>query len=109
MNVGPGVQNDETMIMVDSGSFAHVCPKDFAKQFLLTPTKEKFSALTVDGRPIVNYGEGRVEFLLRSGQRVKVMFRVMQVRRPILSVARLKENGADTHFAHSGIYIEKEN
>eukprot|EP00972_Heterocapsa_arctica_P106780 15729511-Heterocapsa_arctica.AAC.1 len=57
MNVGPGVQNNEIMIMVDSGSFAHVCPKDFAKQFPLTPAKDKFSALTADGRPIANYGE----------------------------------------------------
>eukprot|EP00972_Heterocapsa_arctica_P031411 4626419-Heterocapsa_arctica.AAC.1 len=33
----------------------------------------------------------------------------MKVRRPILSVARLKENGAETQFAHAGAYIEKEN
>eukprot|EP00972_Heterocapsa_arctica_P016363 2414063-Heterocapsa_arctica.AAC.1 len=33
----------------------------------------------------------------------------MKVRRPILSVARLKGNGADTHFARDGTYIEKEN
>eukprot|EP00972_Heterocapsa_arctica_P091787 13537102-Heterocapsa_arctica.AAC.1 len=52
--------------------------------------KEKFSALTADGRPIVNYGERCVEFILRSGQRVKVLFRVMKVRRLLLSVARLK-------------------
>eukprot|EP00972_Heterocapsa_arctica_P096969 14306376-Heterocapsa_arctica.AAC.1 len=71
--------------MVDSGSFAHVCPPDFAKQFPLTPMEETFSALTADGRPIVNYGERRVEFVLRSGQRVRALFRVMKVRRPILS------------------------
>eukprot|EP00972_Heterocapsa_arctica_P063083 9307612-Heterocapsa_arctica.AAC.1 len=64
--------------MVDSGSFAHVCPRDFAKQFPLTPAKGKFSPLTADGRPIANYGDRRIEFLLRSGQRVVVMFRVMQ-------------------------------
>eukprot|EP00972_Heterocapsa_arctica_P035665 5248210-Heterocapsa_arctica.AAC.1 len=56
---------------VDSGSFARVCLRDFAKQFPLTPAMEKFSALTADGRSIINYGERRVEFLLRSGQRVK--------------------------------------
>eukprot|EP00972_Heterocapsa_arctica_P003359 499963-Heterocapsa_arctica.AAC.1 len=61
--------------------------------------KEKLSALTADGRSIVNYGERCVEFIIRSGQRVKVKFRVMKARLPILSVARLKENGADTHFA----------
>eukprot|EP00972_Heterocapsa_arctica_P071771 10600187-Heterocapsa_arctica.AAC.1 len=33
----------------------------------------------------------------------------MKVRRPILSVARLKENGAHTHFARGGTYMEKEN
>eukprot|EP00972_Heterocapsa_arctica_P078125 11522768-Heterocapsa_arctica.AAC.1 len=33
----------------------------------------------------------------------------MKVRRPISSVARLKENGAATQFARGGIYIEKEN
>eukprot|EP00972_Heterocapsa_arctica_P103189 15206751-Heterocapsa_arctica.AAC.1 len=59
MNVGPGIHNDETMIMVDSRSFAHVCPKDFAEQFPRIPAKEKFSALTADGRPIVNYGDRR--------------------------------------------------
>eukprot|EP00972_Heterocapsa_arctica_P092273 13608709-Heterocapsa_arctica.AAC.1 len=63
--------------MVDSGSFAHVCPRDFAKQFPLIPAKEKLAALTADGRPLVNYCERRVEFVLRSGQRVNVQFRVM--------------------------------
>eukprot|EP00972_Heterocapsa_arctica_P075770 11175586-Heterocapsa_arctica.AAC.1 len=57
MNVGPGVQNDETMIMLDSGRFARVCPRDFAIQFPLIPTKENFLVLTADGRPIVNYGD----------------------------------------------------
>eukprot|EP00972_Heterocapsa_arctica_P007962 1162592-Heterocapsa_arctica.AAC.1 len=33
----------------------------------------------------------------------------MKVRRPILSAARLKENGADTHFAFDDTYIEKDN
>eukprot|EP00972_Heterocapsa_arctica_P062669 9242135-Heterocapsa_arctica.AAC.1 len=47
MNVGPGVQNDETMIMVDSGSVVHVCPRDFAEQFALTPHEEQ--VLGVDG------------------------------------------------------------
>eukprot|EP00972_Heterocapsa_arctica_P108091 15919284-Heterocapsa_arctica.AAC.1 len=73
------------------------------------PAKEKLAALTADGRPLVNYGERRVEFVLRSGQHVNVQFRVMRVRRPIPSVACLKENGADTHFVRTGVYIEKEN
>eukprot|EP00972_Heterocapsa_arctica_P100325 14794981-Heterocapsa_arctica.AAC.1 len=71
MEIGEPKKNDETMIMNDSGSFAHVCPLGFAKQFPLTPVKEELSALTADGRPIVNYGERSVEFILRSGQRVK--------------------------------------
>eukprot|EP00972_Heterocapsa_arctica_P109454 16117166-Heterocapsa_arctica.AAC.1 len=52
MEIGESKKNDETMIMIDSGSFAHVCPLCFAKQFPLTPVKEKFLALTADGRPI---------------------------------------------------------
>eukprot|EP00972_Heterocapsa_arctica_P022000 3235750-Heterocapsa_arctica.AAC.1 len=66
------------MIMIDSGSFAHVCPPGFAKQFPLTPAKEKFLALTADGRPILNFGERHIEFILRSGQRVRARFRVMK-------------------------------
>eukprot|EP00972_Heterocapsa_arctica_P109519 16124428-Heterocapsa_arctica.AAC.1 len=62
--------------MADSGSFAPVCPRDFASQFPLVPTKEKMAALAADGRPIANYGDRRVEFALRSGQRVAVLFRV---------------------------------
>ena len=109
MEIGKPDKSDETLIMIDSGSFAHVCPLGFAKQFPLIPVKEKFLALAADGRPITNFGERHVEFILRSGQRVRARFRVMKVRRPILSVARLKDNGADTHFSHDGIYIEKEN
>eukprot|EP00972_Heterocapsa_arctica_P074217 10954515-Heterocapsa_arctica.AAC.1 len=51
MEIGEPKNNDETMIMIDSG-FAHVCPLGCAKQLPLTPMKEKFSALTADGRPI---------------------------------------------------------
>eukprot|EP00972_Heterocapsa_arctica_P023744 3498811-Heterocapsa_arctica.AAC.1 len=67
MEIGEVKKNDETMIMIESGSFAPVCPLGFAKQFPLTPVKEKFLALTADGRPIVNFGERPVEFILRSG------------------------------------------
>eukprot|EP00972_Heterocapsa_arctica_P008848 1297902-Heterocapsa_arctica.AAC.1 len=52
MEIGEIKKNKSTMIMIDSGSFAHVCPLGFAKQFPLTPVKEKFLALTADGRPI---------------------------------------------------------
>eukprot|EP00972_Heterocapsa_arctica_P062026 9145234-Heterocapsa_arctica.AAC.1 len=69
VDAGPGSDTGETMSMVDSGSFARVCPRDFAKQFPLTPAKEMLAALTADERPLVNYGERRVEFVLRSGQR----------------------------------------
>eukprot|EP00972_Heterocapsa_arctica_P080206 11822673-Heterocapsa_arctica.AAC.1 len=68
MEIGEYKKSDETMIMIDLGSFAHVCPLDVAEQFPLMPMKEKFSALTAYGRPIVNYGERCVEFILRSGQ-----------------------------------------
>eukprot|EP00972_Heterocapsa_arctica_P096004 14163228-Heterocapsa_arctica.AAC.1 len=68
VDAGPRSDTGKTLIMVDSGSFAHVCPRDFAKQFSLIPAKEKLAALTADGRPLVNYGEQCVEFVLRSGQ-----------------------------------------
>eukprot|EP00972_Heterocapsa_arctica_P090024 13281875-Heterocapsa_arctica.AAC.1 len=78
MEIGEPNKSEETMIMIDSGSFTHVCPLGFAKQFPLTRAKEKFLALTADGRPITNFGERHVEFILRSRQRVKARFRVMK-------------------------------
>ena len=101
--------NDDALIMVVSGSYARVCPTWATQYSLQRPSgKERPMALTADGRPLPTLGDRRVTMQLRSGHRVTATFKVMPVRRPILSVAELAEHGMDAHFDHStGAYLTR--
>ena len=45
----------DTMLLMDSGSCVHACPKEFAKWFGLDPQAKKVTATTADGTVIEDY------------------------------------------------------
>eukprot|EP00972_Heterocapsa_arctica_P018708 2767359-Heterocapsa_arctica.AAC.1 len=92
---------EEKLIMVDSGSYTHVCPLDFARQFPMRPAPPGPPvALAADGRPLTNYEERFGDFTLRSGHSVTVRFKVLRKRRLILNVAELEDKGTSSHSEH---------
>ena len=92
----------EWLLMVDSGSYTHVAPPWFADGLAMKPVKDgQPSPVAADGRELRVYGERRVPLVLENGDRVTVLFRVLDVKRPILSVSELCKHGVTVKFQPS--------
>jgi len=93
-------------LMLDSGSFAHVCPPSFGTQFpLISPKKEiKAKAATAQSRTLTHYGQrfvfGYLELTDGSFVAACVTFQVFNVSKPLLSVLDLEANGFHSDFKH---------
>ena len=87
------------VLLVDSGAFDHVCPRDFFPEVPMVP-----SPLVLDchgpapmGAILVgHYGEKRVLLRLVNGRKVTITFQVLGVSRPILSAMKLRNRGYST-------------
>ena len=103
-NAGGGVwprrESNACLVLIDSGACTHVCPRSFAPRVPLMDTPEDGSsrAVTADGRPLTRWGEREVTMVLNDGNHLKATFQVMDVSRPILSVAKLRDGGWSVHF-----------
>ena len=80
-----GGAGSHVMLLVDSGAYAHVCPTDFAKHVPLEENRGTAMAMAADGRGMEMYGQKEVGLVLGDGRPARVVFQVMNVRRPILS------------------------
>ena len=108
LNIDQDEHLPQEMLLVDSGAYTHVCPPTFAGQSPIVQGRGAMAALAADGRGLLVQGEKRVEFFLQDGQPIEVAFKVMNVKKPILSVSRLHEHGVDVHFTETGAYLERQ-
>ena len=99
------------ILLVDSGSFAHVCPDDFANHIPLQSPPSDVQARCADGRELVCLGSRKVPVILWGGQRADFNFLVMNIAKPLLSVSQLEDAGYHVHFGGSACdrYIEHPN
>ena len=88
----------DAMLLMDSGSCVHACPREFASWFGLDQGASRVKATTADGSSIADYGERAVSYSAEGGLRLKSRFHVMNVRRPILSVGLLEAAGHQVSF-----------
>ncbi|CAE8615096.1 unnamed protein product [Polarella glacialis] len=108
----PKEEQGLTLMLVDSGSCAHVCPKDFApsQKFVPQDWDKLPQAAAVDGHPVRAYGWKPVHMELEDGRPLFVNFLAMDVTRPILSVAELVKSGYEMWFGsleHPQPFIRK--
>ena len=85
-----------SMLLVDSGSFDHVCPLTFGAEYPLDPVPggcQPVVGAGTDGELIPCYGVRKVPFQFGSGRLAVCRFQVAEVRRPILAVSALVEQG----------------
>eukprot|EP00972_Heterocapsa_arctica_P022747 3348785-Heterocapsa_arctica.AAC.1 len=75
-------------MLLDSGSFMHVCPPTLALEIPLRKDEEdmRLRALTANGQPLRCYGRKRVSLCTEKGILFSVDFAVMDVNQTILSV-----------------------
>ena len=63
--------------------------------------------MAADGRGLLLQGEKWAEFFLEDGQPIEVTFKVMDVKKPMMSVSGLHKHGVDVHFTETGAYLER--
>jgi hypothetical protein len=97
----------QALLLVDSGAYAHVCPPEFAAGTPLVKTQGTETAMAADGRGMKMYGQKEVRLTLDDGRPARVVFQVMNVRRPILSVAELRSHGIEVHFTKTSAYLAR--
>ena len=87
-----GIHGKKVDLMVDSGAEATVCgPNDFP-DFPTQRDGPEVRLHAADGRALKWYGRKSVSFEAH-GERLQVEFNVVDVARPILSVASMTDNG----------------
>ena len=80
--------------LVDSGSFDHVLPAGFVTNYPVRPSKAQGTKYTVgSGHEIENQGEQPTMVISEEGHQRRMVWQIIDVNRPILSVSRLTEEG----------------
>ena len=89
-------------LLVDTGATEHVCgPHDFTRAALTNGPRPALKTAT--GELLKHYGTRTVDFRCQ-GEKLRVGFTVVVVKRPILSVSRLMDRGIET-FIQAGKHI----
>eukprot|EP00969_Alexandrium_andersonii_P230572 10182407-Alexandrium_andersonii.AAC.1 len=88
-------------VLVDSGSYDHVCPEWFAPSVPVRPINGSFNVSSAEpGRTLAVYGVKTCNFQVEDEKgnplRMEIEMTVMNVRRPILSVTKMKRKGIST-------------
>ena len=100
----------QTEITVDSAADESVCPADWGKHFGLNSvaSDERMQFVNASGGKIQHYGSRRVVVQSVSGENLAMRFQVTDVRKPLLAVSRLCEQGNCVRFGPraSDNYIE---
>ena len=89
--------SSEHEIMMDSGAYLHVAPKDFAAHLPLEPFESDIQLFSVTGKRLQIYGLRTVRFwvVTADGNRIKIViaFVVCDLRRPLISTSVLVDKG----------------
>ncbi|CAE8679812.1 unnamed protein product [Polarella glacialis] len=95
----------QDMLMVDSGAFDHVCPVTFMPDVPIQPMDGDASpAIAADGTPLAAIGHKVVRCVLQTGRRLRIRFKVMPIKRPLLSVRRLRRQGYGSYFPPESLF-----
>ena len=89
---------------VDSGAVDHVFPEGSFPQAALQPSalsKAGRSYVSATSESIPNLGEKRVSIKTNEGQRKAIRVQIAKVRKPLVSAARLNEQGNDVILSSS--------
>ena len=88
------------VIMIDSGASVHVCPPDHGQEKGLRKSSEARPLLTASGAEMKQHGMRQVNYDTEVGK-ITTDYRVLDVRRPIWSLASMMDSRCDVHFTIS--------
>jgi len=100
--VGPPQQVNEYWMLVDSGSYDHVCPPSFAQDVPMQPPTSTHVVVTASGTRMTPMGSRTVSVEADAGngrrKMLRITFVVVPVRRVLLSVGKLLRTGFTVRF-----------
>ena len=97
LTIGEINEIEETCdLMVDSGSTVHVCPKEFGEEYGLIPSQKALYG--VSGNKLTHNGTRTIPMLIGGNVKASVTLDVAGVKRPVLSVSRLVDQGCEISF-----------
>ena len=94
-----GTSAECQLLMLGSGSCLHACPKEFAPSVPMQPVSAPMKATAVNGANIPVLGAKRAQLRTWGGILLQVLFCVMAVSRPLLSVGLSRQRGYDVHLS----------
>ena len=96
-------------ITIDSGASENVIAKDMVPNVEIKPSqgsKEGVQYITADGGIMPNRGEKEVKVITGEGHKCMLRMQVTDVKKPLMSVARICDAGHNVVFTKGGGYIE---
>ena len=109
--VTDGIQRDavDTLLMIDSGAYTHVCPSNFGDWNPIDTSQKSIGLRCANGHEIGHYGRRHVSCYLFGKEKMEITFEfdVCDVKRPILSVHQLCQTGFRITFDRKGAFLSK--
>lgn len=102
-------QSHKLVMTVESGAGESVCGPNVSPNYDIYPSDEQRRGtyyMAVGGARLPNMGEKHIHLQATDGKKCRVRMQVTQVRRPLLSVARMCDENNRVVFESSGGYVE---
>ena len=96
-------------ITIDSGASENVINRSTAPQFKVMPSTGSNAGVTyvtASGQEMANEGEKDVKVVTQEGHKCLLKMQVTDVRKPLMSVARICDAGHNVTFTNGGGFIE---
>jgi hypothetical protein len=100
------MENEEDMVItIDSGASENVISQDFAKSVPIVPSagsREGVQYVTANGNTMPNKGEKHIPVVTAEGHKCLLNMQVTDVKKPLMSVARICDAGHEVVFTAEG-------
>ena len=109
--VNPKLDKEDLWITIDSGASENVISGDMAPQFEVKPSQGSRAGVkyvAANGEMMTNKGEKDVKVVTGEGHKCMLKMQVTDVRKPLMSVARICDAGHRVVFTKSGGIIQHE-
>ena len=96
---------NDMWITIDSGASENVISEHMAPQVKLRPSqgsREGVRYVTANGETMPNNGEKHIQVMTDEGHKCMLNMQVTDVKKPLMSVARICDAGHDVVFTSSG-------
>ena len=100
---------NELTITIDSGASENVISEEFAPQVKVRASqgsREGVRYVTANGGTMSNRGEKHIHVLITEGHKCMLNMQVTDVKKPLMSVARICDAGHEVVFQSGGGYIK---